>query len=315
MPANSTSAEQGRPVVVWCFTDGKAGHENQVQGLLAALRTHIPVEDYVIPAARDRHPLWSLLTGRDAAGRGLPDPDLIAGAGRATHLPMLAARRARGGRVIVLMKPDLPLSWFDLCIIPRHDRPRPLPNVMPTRGVLNRIHFHADKDETAGLFLVGGPSAHVDWSSEALFGQIRDIVEQTPAMHWQLATSRRTPADFVERLRRHPFAQLTVVPVDETGPGWLPEQLGIAAVVWVSSDSVSMVYEALTSGAAVGLLSVPYRKARDRLAGGLQELRGAGLVTDHEGWQQGRELTRPAVPLDEAGRCAKKILDEWLTNN
>lgn len=303
------------PVIAWCFTDGKAGHENQVQGLLTALRRHTPVEDFPISADGHRYPFWSLLTGRDATGAGLPDPNLIVGAGRATHLPMLAARRARGGRVIVLMKPDLPLSWFDLCIIPRHDRPRRLPNVMTTRGVLNRIHYRADKDKTAGLFLVGGPSAHVDWSSEALFGQISEVLEQAPRIRWQLATSRRTPADFVDMLRRHPFAQMSVVPVEEAGPGWLPEQLGVASVVWVSSDSVSMVYEALTSGAAVGLLSVPYRKQHDRLAGGLRELQTAGLVTAYEDWRRGRVLQHPPEPLDEAGRCAQWILDEWLADD
>ena len=34
------------PVTAWCFTDGKAGHANQVQGLLAALRTHVTVDDW-----------------------------------------------------------------------------------------------------------------------------------------------------------------------------------------------------------------------------------------------------------------------------
>ena len=126
--------ESRHPVTVWCFTDGKAGHENQARGLIAALRTRTPVEDYSIDARSDPHPLWSLLARRDATGAGLPDPDLIVGAGHATHLPMLAARRARGGRVIVLMKPDLPLSWYDLCIIPLHDRPRARPNVLPRAG-------------------------------------------------------------------------------------------------------------------------------------------------------------------------------------
>ena len=65
------------PVTVWCFTDGKAGHENQVQGLLAALRKHLPIEDHTIPASADHHPLWSLLTGRDAVGKGLPAPSRI----------------------------------------------------------------------------------------------------------------------------------------------------------------------------------------------------------------------------------------------
>ncbi|MDX1698650.1 MAG: ELM1/GtrOC1 family putative glycosyltransferase, partial [Thiohalobacterales bacterium] len=106
------AAQHPDPVVVWCFTDGKAGHANQVQGLLAALRGILPVDAHTLQVADIRMPLWSLVSGRFAAGRDMPDPDLLLGAGRATHLPMLAARRARGGRAVVLMKPGLPLSWF-----------------------------------------------------------------------------------------------------------------------------------------------------------------------------------------------------------
>jgi hypothetical protein len=308
------AAQHPDSVVVWCLTDGKAGHANQAQGLLASLRELVPIDAHTLPVTDIHMPLWSLLSGRFAAGRELPDPDLILGAGRATHLPMLAARRARGGRAVVLMKPGLPLSWFDLCIIPAHDRPRPLANVLQTTGVLNRVRFQANKDPAAGLFLVGGPSPHVDWSSEAILGQISQIVEQSPAIHWQLATSRRTPDELVNLLHRRPAAQLTVVPAAATGPDWLPQQLAAASVVWVSEDSVSMVYEALTSGAAVGLLSVPYRKANDRLAGGLRKLLDDGLVTDYEGWRHGRELQPPAVPLDEAGRCAEWIAGKWLAS-
>ena len=81
-------AASRRPVTVWCFTDGKAGHENQVQGLLSALGRMVPLDVHTLPADCERHPAWALLRGRFAAGSDLPDPELIIGAGRATHLPL-----------------------------------------------------------------------------------------------------------------------------------------------------------------------------------------------------------------------------------
>ena len=36
-----------------------------------------------------------------------------------------------------------------------------------------------------------------------------------------------------------------------------------------------------------------------------------GLVTSFDDWYNGRQLAPPAVPLDEAGRCADWILHEW----
>ena len=81
---------------------------------------------------------------------------------------MLNARRVRGGKVVVLMKPSLPAAWFDLCVIPAHDRPRRADNILVTRGVLNRVRHDGCKDARAGLILVGGPSAHVTWSGAAV---------------------------------------------------------------------------------------------------------------------------------------------------
>ena len=307
----STLAEDSRPLVVWRFTDGKPGHENQTLGLLAALRDRVHVDDFRIHIADCRAGLVSCLTGRVAFGEKLPDPDLIIGAGHATHLPMLIARRVRGGRVVVLMKPTLPLAWFDLCVIPAHDRPRRLDNVLVTRGVLNRVRRSEHSDEHAGLILVGGSSAHVSWSSATVVAQMHELLSRAPAMHWTLTTSRRTPADFLELLDADP-ALLSVVPCGQTGPDWLPEMLGRAAQAWVSQDSVSMVYEALTSGAAVGLLTVPWRNARDRLARGVEKLVQDGLVTPFADWQQGRVLTPPAAPFDESARCAQWISRQWL---
>jgi hypothetical protein len=298
-------------IVVWRFTDGKAGHENQVEGLVIALRERRPLQEFQVHIADCRKGLVECIRGHDPFGEERTGPDLIVGAGHATHLPMLNARRVRGGRVIVLMKPTLPTSWFDLCIIPAHDRPRHAANILVTQGVLHRVRPSAHQDATQGLILVGGPSAHVDWSNEAMAAQVHAVLEGSPGIHWTLATSRRTPAGFTSLLRAA-AAQLTVVPVEQAGADWLPRQLATAATVWVSADSVSMVYESLGSGAAVGLLPVPWRRDRDRLLAGLRHLLQDHWLTDFTHWQAGSPLARPARVLDEAGRCADWILEQWL---
>ena len=89
--------------VVWRFSDGKSGHDNQSLGLVDALQRRTRIHSYDIPVQPGAALDW--LIGRFPAGSLLPDPWLIIGAGHATHLPMLAARRARGGRTAVLMRP------------------------------------------------------------------------------------------------------------------------------------------------------------------------------------------------------------------
>jgi mitochondrial fission protein ELM1 len=303
------------PIVVWRFMDGKAGHENQTAGLLAALRDRVSVDDYQLQAASCRPSLVSFVTRRLPFGQDLPDPDLIVGAGRATHLPMLAAQRARGGRTVVLMRPSLPISWLDLCVIPAHDRPRSAENILVTQGVLNRMQSCADKNDNAGLILIGGPSTHVNWSDEAVLAQLRTVLEQDDGVYWTLTTSRRTPDSFLRSLAALPQQRLCIVPVADTGPDWLVQQLAGVGHVWVSADSVSMVYEALSAGAAVGLLEVPCRSTNDRLARGMAQLVAQGLVTTHADWLRGQALQPPVTPFDEAARCADWICKQWLTGN
>lgn len=300
-----------RPLVVWRFTDGKPGHDNQSAGLLAALQARTPLETCDIDTRTARRGIAAFITAHDPLGPATPAPDLLIGAGHATHLPMLGARRARGGKAIVLMKPSLPLSWFDLCLVPAHDRPRAAGNVLVTTGVLNRVRSGSDKDREQGLILVGGPSAHVDWQAGHVARQVREIVTHAPGIQWTLATSRRTPDGFADLFADEMPGNLAIVPHEDTSPDWLPAQLARVAQVWVTEDSVSMIYEALTAGAAVGLLPVHWRKASNRLAQGVRTLRDDGLVTDYEAWQAGTALQSTAQPFDEAGRCADSILERW----
>lgn len=299
-----------QPVVVWAFTDGKAGHENQTRGLLAALARRQPVDARWIRVPAYASVLSSLMTRRFLPGVGLPPPDLLIGAGHRTHLPLLAARRAHGGRTIVLMRPSLPRAWFDLCVIPEHDATSGA-NVLNTRGALNPVE-PGKKDARAGLILIGGPSRHHGWSENDILSQVEVIVASEKYVHWTLTTSRRTPSATTTRLRALTFKNLTVVPVNETGPGWLPERLTNAAQVWVTEDSVSMVYEALTANAATGLLRVPAKRA-SRIARGITTLTGDGLVTCFANWQGGKKLEAPAAPFNEATRVAAWIGEKWLS--
>jgi hypothetical protein len=298
-----------RPVVVWAFTDGKAGHENQTRGLLAALARRQPVDARWINVPAYASVLSSLMTRRFLPGVGLPPPDLLLGAGHRTHLPLLAARRAHGGRTIVLMKPSLPRAWFDLCVIPEHDGVTGA-NVLTTRGALNPVE-PGEKDARAGLILIGGPSRHHGWNENDILSQVETIVAREQDVDWQLTTSRRTPSATTARLRALTFRNLTVVPVSETGPGWLAERLAGAAQVWVTEDSVSMLYEALTANAATGVLGVP-AKRESRIARGIDALKRDGLVTGFADWQHGRKLDAPAAPFNEAARVAAWIGDKWL---
>lgn len=297
-----------RPLVVWRIHDRKPGHANQTRGLLAALGELTAVASFDLPAPQPLESWRSWLAGTFLPGKHPPRPDLILGAGHRTHVAVLAARRAYGGRAVVLMRPSLPSSWFDLCIIPEHDQPPAAPHVIPTRGVLNAVVPSSTQQPDQGLLLVGGPAAANGWDNASMLAQIRSITQSDRRIRWTLTTSRRTPAGFAQLAQALHADNLAVVPHEQTDADWLPRQLATAAQTWVSADSVSMTYESLTSGSAVGLLSVP-RKRPGRVSRGMQQLWEAGWVTRFEDWDQASRLARAPEPLCESRRCARLLLE------
>ena len=296
---------------IWQFYDGKAGHENQSRGLIEALARLQPITTLMLLPLPTTKALAGLIYDYLAGWRDLPAPDLLLGAGHHTHLSLLAARRVRGGKALVLMRPSLPLQLFDLCLIPEHDTPPNYPNVLATRGALNRILPSATLKSDRGLLLIGGPSAHFAWNDANVCQQIAAIITADPVTHWTLTTSRRTPSSFLEAFPDVSNPQLTVVPVTQTGPDWLPDQLACTGQVWVTADSMSMVYEALIAGAAVGVLEVP-QQCDNRISRELDRLTDDGWVTLFTDWQRDRQLHPLAQTFCEAERCARWIVDRWL---
>lgn len=299
-----------KPLVVWRFIDGKAGHEAQTLGLVQALARRCKVEfvDFEVPGRWKA--AWSWLTGRFSAGAERPAADLIIGAGHRTHFSLLAARRACGGKVVVLMQPSLPASLFDLCLIPQHDAPCPAANVIETIGVLNPMQPAANARAGRGLLLIGGPSKHHGWNTAGLVGQVQQVLAADREMQWVLTTSRRTPEDCEAALVALDEPNLKVVPVGETQRGWVAERLQECSRAWVSEDSVSMVFEALTAGAAVGLLSVPSLGVHSRVHVAAESLLESGHVVHFEECLKAGDFTLlpSSNPLSEADRCADEIL-------
>jgi len=292
---------------VWVISDGKPGHVNQSLGLAEALARATPARIHhltALPVWR----AWLMLLFKISPDQTLPAPDLIIGAGHATHLTLLVARRARGGRAVVLMKPSLPRRWFDLCILPQHDGVAADAHTLVTEGALNRICPSSARNPERGLILIGGVSPHFDWDSDAIQVQIKSILARTPDMHWTLTTSRRTPDDFLAQLP--PAANLDVVPHTATPADWLPDQFAHSGTVWVTPDSASMVFEALTAGADVGVFDLPVNP-RSRVGRAIALLADARRITRFAGWCAYEKLNPNTQPLAEADRCAAWIL-EWL---
>lgn len=303
-PADGARATVPDPLPVLRLSDGRRGHDNQSLGLVEALHRLRPVECRHVRVTR----------GIGGAARVLREPRVAAAArlavaaGHGTHLALVAAARRSGARSVVLMKPSLPRALFDLCIVPRHDGVAEGGNVLTTLGVLNRVQPAARKDPHQALILLGGPSRHHAWDDALLREQITALTAADGHLDWQAATSPRTPPSTLPALAGIPG--LRVVPFAATTAGWLPDRLASAARVWVTEDSVSMAYEAASSGAATGILPVPPRRSPGRVQAAVGTLIRAGHAMSFSDWQAGREPDGRGA-LQEAARCARALLERW----
>ena len=163
--------------------------------------------------------------------------------------------------------------------------------------------------------MIGGPSRHFQWDDARVLVQIKALLAQNQNINYTLTTSRRTPPSFLEQLKNQQQLpeNIQVVPFNETMPEWIENQLVKSASTWVTEDSVSMVYEALTSQSTVGLLNLEKSKS-SRVSRGVETLLSKGMVTrfdTQENYKKNLGMSSPMNP--EARRCADWIVDEWLT--
>jgi hypothetical protein len=305
----------------WIVTDGKPGMENQCLGLARALGF-----DPVIKRVRLRAP-WKQLSpylklgSRFAAGPGgdpiaPPWPDLLIASGRSSIAPSLAARKLSGGRTftVQIQDPQIPARWFDLVVVPRHDRLRG-ENVVATRGALHHVTPEALAAAAARLgpglahlphprvaVLVGGDNG-VYRLTEALAAELADRLAALARGHGvglMVTPSRRTGAAN-EAILRQRLAGLPAVVWDGAGENPYLGFLGLADHVVVTCDSVSMVSEAASTGKPVHVVD---------LEGGSPKFRSFHAALRAEG------IVRPFTgalpswryePLDDTGLVADEI--------
>ena len=282
--------------LLWLVTDGRIGHENQTRALAENLQALAPFRIHEAGPS-----MGGLRQSEERAS-------LVIGTGHRTHLALLAAARRFDCPSVVIMKPTIPTVFFDLCFIPEHDLGRPPnPNVVPTKGMLNRVPIEALPKQDRGLILVGGPSRHHGFEAEPLMAIIRKILADRPGLTWDLTDSRRTPEEFRGHLDN---LDLQFHSSNECPDDWLLDALLAAREVWVTEDSMSMIYEALTAQARVGLLPMPRKSKRSRVARSVDRLIAEGW-TCFPDTRAPHELPAPPAVLHEASRCAREVLQRF----
>jgi uncharacterized protein len=315
-----------RPLKLIAVMDGRLGHEKQTRGIIEALEKQTPLEiQYCslpsLSIASDIRSRLAYLGSFIRLGLGSANKnsglkaDLLIGTGYHTHFPLLLLKKKTGARVVTCMTPDFPLKGrMDLCCIPRHDCPRKAANVFITAGPPSTARAGNAHDPRKGLILVGGvdEKSHI-WDTTTTLQQIKTIICNHPEWHWTISSSPRTPEETITQLQ----ALAKTAPMTsffrskDTPSGWIETQYDQNRTTWVTADSISMVYEALTAGCQVGILPIRWKRKNNKFQKSIDTLVQEKWANTYERWVTGEKTPTPASPLNEAARCANEILRRW----
>ncbi|HEX3364445.1 mitochondrial fission ELM1 family protein [Phenylobacterium sp.] len=328
MQANAASRAPG-DLRVWHLTTGETGTRQQARGLATALSPR--AEERLVRVSR----IWAALVPRaliglspaavtPLAGRLEPPwPDVLVSCGRRSALVAMAIRRRNPAPMVCIhIQPPTYPEAFDLVIVMPHDRLDGA-NVLRVDTALHAIGpailaaAAAGEDPWfAGLprpwtgVLLGGSTRRQPFAVEdalrladqldALRGEIGGSLLITP--------SRRTPPAVLGGLGARYLADQTVRFWDGAGPNPYVAILARADRLVVTSDSVSMISEALAASAPVSIFQLPAGRRHSRF---LQALVDKAIVAP----LGAAAPSTPRVAIDAtpvAAAAARRLIAERL---
>lgn len=160
-----------------------------------------------------------------------------------------AAREFRCRRVVVM----LPRGYrycADLILAQEHDNPPRRDNIVALPVNLSAVApekiFTVEGEGPVAALVVGGPTRELEMPVDLFRQQVESLFEALPDHRFVVATSRRTPAEVDQVLAAFPFEQAWIFSRSRANP--IPDMLERCDYVFVTSDSTSILSEAVTSG-------------------------------------------------------------------
>ncbi len=282
---------------IWRLVDGKAGHDKQSLALVENLKNQARCKIFNINIQNLKNPFIAIIFKKYNLDKGLNKPDIAIGAGHKTHLYLLAIKRCFGAKIVVIMKPSLPLKFFDLCVIPKHDGVKSGSNVFTTNTPLVSFNLNKKKKENMALFLIGGPSKHYYWDSKRVLEQIKNISKQFKFKKLLITTSRRTPIEFINEFNKSKIKNIKLYEHTKIMNDWLDKNITKVKNIWVTNDSYSMLIEAIASGAYTDILELKMKK-KSKLSGEINTIK--------------KKIRNKITIQNEAERVAKFIQKIWF---
>lgn len=301
------------------FYDDRIGHQKQTDGILNALSqlttVDIVYKKIITPSWITSFLHFFLFFLCFFRRNNQHNIDMIIGTGSHLHIPMLYLKRKTGAFWVCSMKPDLTFlnRFIDLSFIPIHDGIKLRENVLNTIGPPNLSQNKKQHMMSNAMILIGGidNKSHY-WDSKKILDSIKKIIENTGERTWTISSSRRTPEDCINMLEDLVInsPQVTFFKAEDTQKGWIEKEYDKNSTVWITADSMSMIYEAISAGCRVGVIPVNWKRKKNKFQKSLDYLLDNNLIKDYNNWLLDNKMTEMA-DLNEAKRCAEEILKRW----
>lgn len=320
----SPAAETARSLRVWYMTTGEAGTHQQARGLARELsadaQEHFLRVNPLLALMPPSLFSLSLLGVSSGSGRlGPPWPDVLVTCGRRSALAAMAVqRRNRRPMVTIHIQPPTDPRAFDLVVAMAHDEITGA-NVVHVPTALHGIRaetladaarhgdprFDALPRPWTGV-LVGGSTRRSPFGADDA-NRLADQLDSLRAADrgaLLITPSRRTPATVIASLHSRYDDDPTVFIWDRHGPNPYISILALSDRLVATSDSISMISEALATLAEVWIFNVPGRGRHTRF---VADLVAKGLAANLGGAPPAKRRTRCDSTPDLAAQARRLV--------
>ena len=268
----------------WCITDGSAGMISQVKGLALAMNLGFTFKEVKVNFP------WSILpVGTAPIIEGTfsnlsefmatKPPKFIISCGRKSVYLSLFLKRKYKDKIVTIhiQNPKSKFEEFDVIISPKHDNLN-FSNSYSTNLAINHISeplikedmkkfssLISDQDSPICTILIGGKSNNYIFDNielDRLMDKLKRIKENQEIKFFFLF-SRRTDQNIINKINRE-FNASDIVWSDENNNPYLA-LLGFSKYLICTSDSVSMISEAISSMTPVYIFRLRSSKSKNRI--------------------------------------------------
>ena len=261
--------------ILW-ISDGKKGHEKQVEILLneVSKTENIIIKKEIVEINKFSKLLElatysaSLLLGSLFLNTGKflkydeDNIDIIIGAGSSIHMRMLLIKnylsnKGNSTKVVSILTPSFYRRKFDIICSPIHDSEKlsVTKKVIFFEGCLAKVSTN-EVEENIGFIGIGGTNKHFAFDQDAIIMQIEFLIGLYQQKKWFLFTSRRTPNEMVDKIKKIALTNKNLIISDDN----YDEIIEKASIKVVTQDSINMIYESLSTKGQTLLFNMKYIK-------------------------------------------------------